>query len=163
MESALNISPEAFTDAIQTNMDGDELKELMMSLMSSENTSYESNMKALGYADSDKPSQIDMYPKAFESKVSILNILDEYNDRMTAAGMEEKVISYTDMVGTMMSSVTEIIDTISYVLIAFVAISLVVSSIMISWERTRETVKPANCSADFSTVSVNPYCVIVIV
>lgn len=131
MESALNISPEAFTDAIQTNMDGDELKELMMSLMTSENTSYESNMKALGYADSDKPSQIDIYPKDFESKVSILNILDEYNDRMTAAGMEEKVISYTDMVGTMMSSVTEIIDTISYVLIAFVAISLVVSSIMI--------------------------------
>lgn len=131
MESALNISPEAFTDAIQTNMDGDELKELMMSLMTSENTSYESNMKTLGYADFDKPSQIDIYPKDFESKVSILNILDEYNDRMTAAGMEEKVISYTDMVGTMMSSVTEIIDTISYVLIAFVAISLVVSSIMI--------------------------------
>lgn len=65
MESALNISPEAFTDAIQTNMDGDELKELMMSLMSSENTSYESNMKTLGYADSDKPSQIDIYPKDF--------------------------------------------------------------------------------------------------
>ena len=65
MESALNISPEAFTDAIQTNMDGDELKELMMSLMTSENTSYESNMKTLGYADSDKPSQIDIYPKDF--------------------------------------------------------------------------------------------------
>ncbi|MGN0518675.1 MAG: ATP-binding cassette domain-containing protein [Acutalibacteraceae bacterium] len=131
MENALKISPDAFKDVIQMNMDGDELKELMISLMSSEDTSYEGNLKTLGYADLNKPNQIDIYPKDFESKASILEILDEYNNRMEAAGMEEKVISYTDMVGTLMSSVTEIIDTISYVLIAFVAISLVVSSIMI--------------------------------
>ena len=131
MEDAFKISPDAFKDAFQMNMDGEELKELMMSLMSSESTSYDGNLKTLGYADADNPTQIDIYPLDFESKAAVLEILDEYNDRMEAAGMEEKVISYTDMVGTLMSSVTEIIDTISYVLIAFVAISLVVSSIMI--------------------------------
>ena len=77
------------------------------------------------------PSGIDIYPKDFESKESVVEILDAYNSRMEAAGKEEQVITYTDVVGTLMSSVTDIIDIISYVLIAFVAISLIVSSIMI--------------------------------
>ena len=131
MGQALNIDPEAFQNAIKMNMDEGQLQELMMSLLSSEETSYEANLKNFGYADPEQPSQIDIYPRDFGCKTSILKILDEYNDRMEAAGMQEKVIGYTDMVGTLMSSVTEIVDTISYVLIAFVAVSLVVSSIMI--------------------------------
>lgn len=99
--------------------------------MTAEDASYQNNLKKFGYADLSSPSQIDIYPLDFESKAEILKILDAYNDRMMAEGEEEKVISYTDLVGTLMSSVTEIINTIGYVLIAFVAISLVVSSIMI--------------------------------
>lgn len=67
----------------------------------------------------------------FEGKEQVVKILDDYNSRMEAEGKDEQVITYTDVVGTLMSSVTTIVDTISYVLIAFVAISLVVSSIMI--------------------------------
>ena len=96
-----------------------------------ENATYESNLQTLGYADFDVPSGIDIYPKDFESKEQVVQILDNYNHQMEEDGKEEQVITYTDMVGTLMSSVTDIIDIISYVLIAFVAISLVVSSIMI--------------------------------
>ena len=74
---------------------------------------------------------IDIYPKDFESKEEVLGILDQYNENMKTAGKEDQVVTYTDLVGTLMSSVTDIINVISYVLIAFVAISLVVSSIMI--------------------------------
>ena len=129
--NAISIDEKAFTGAFHMKMDENELSELMNSLMSRENVSYESNLKDLNYANLDEPSGINIYPKDFEGNEAISNILNEYNERMKANGEEDKVISYTDMVGTLMSSVTTIVDTISYVLIAFVAISLVVSSIMI--------------------------------
>ena len=131
MEDALSINPEAFAKAIQMNMNEDDLSELMMSLLSSENASYDGNLKKLGYADLNVPGGINIYPKDFESKSEIVGILDQYNADMEAAGEDEKVITYTDLVGTLMSSVTNIVNIISYVLVAFVAISLVVSSIMI--------------------------------
>ena len=131
MASAMSIDPDKFEDAFQMNMDEKELGELMMSLMSTEEASYDNNLKKLGYADLAKPSGIDIYPIDFESKEHIIEILDAYNDRMEADGEEDKVITYTDLVGTLMSSVTDIVNMISYVLVAFVAISLVVSSIMI--------------------------------
>lgn len=131
MEDALSIDPEAFAKAIQMNMNEDDLSELMMSLLSSENASYDGNLKKLGYADLNVPGGINIYPKDFESKSEIVGILDQYNADMEAAGEDEKVITYTDLVGTLMSSVTNIVNIISYVLVAFVAISLVVSSIMI--------------------------------
>ena len=131
LSGAMNINAEAFADAFQMNMTGDELAELMMSMSSGDSASYESNLRNLGYVDFDVPSGIDIYPKDFESKEQVVNILDGYNSRMEAEGKEEQVITYTDVVGTLMSSVTDIIDIISYVLIAFVAISLIVSSIMI--------------------------------
>ena len=99
--------------------------------MSTEQSSYDSNMKKFGWADYAKPASIDIYPKDFESKQSVIDILDNYNEAMNAAGEEDKVVSYTDIVGALMSSVTTIVNMISYVLMAFVAISLVVSSIMI--------------------------------
>ncbi len=131
MANAMHIDEEAFKNAFQMNMDETELTELMMSLMRVEEHSYDNNLKKLGYASFDKPSGIDIYPVDFESKAKIIDILDGYNDKMKADGEEDKVITYTDFVGALMSSVTDIINMISYVLVAFVAISLVVSSIMI--------------------------------
>ncbi|WP_294380636.1 ABC transporter ATP-binding protein/permease [uncultured Senegalimassilia sp.] len=131
MSSAMGIDQSAFADAFQMNMDENELAELMASLMSTEQSSYDNNMKKLGWADYAKPASIDIYPKDFPSKQSVIDILDAYNDRMEANGEEGKVVSYTDIVGALMSSVTTIVNMISYVLVAFVAISLVVSSIMI--------------------------------
>lgn len=131
MSNAMSIDESAFQNAFQMNMSEEELGELMMSLMNTEDTSYDNNLKKLGYADPAKPGGIDIYPIDFESKEKVIEILDGYNDRMTADGQEDKVITYTDFVGTLMSSVTDIVNMISYVLVAFVAISLVVSSIMI--------------------------------
>ncbi len=131
MANAMSIDADAFQNAFQMNMDEQELGELMMSLMGSEEASYDNNLKKLGYANLDKPAGIDIYPIDFESKENIILILDGYNERMETEGQEDKVITYTDLVGTLMSSVTDIVNMISYVLVAFVAISLVVSSIMI--------------------------------
>ena len=131
MATAMHVDENAFADAFQMNMDEKELTELMMSLMSSETTSFDGNLNKLGYADYAKPASIDIYPKDFESKQSVIDILDGYNDKMKAEGEDDKAVSYTDIVGALMSSVTTIVNMISYVLVAFVAISLVVSSIMI--------------------------------
>lgn len=129
-QNAIQIDASKFQDAIQMKMNEEELSELMMSLMTSDTSTYENNLQKLGYADFDEPSGINIYPKDFENKEKVIEILDDYNARMEKTD-EDKVISYTDYVGTLMSSVTDIINVISYVLIAFVAISLVVSSIMI--------------------------------
>ena len=131
LQNAMHIDGTAFASAFQMNMTGEELTELMMSMNPSQSATYENNLKKLGFVDFDVPLGISIYPKDFASKEEVVRILNEYNTKMEEAGKEEQVISYTDMVGTLMSSVTTIIDVISYVLIAFVAISLVVSSIMI--------------------------------
>ncbi len=131
MASAMSIDEDAFADAFQMNMDQEELTELMMSLMTTEESSYAGNLRDLGYADFNEPSGIDIYPKDFESKEQVVQILDDYNQRMEDEGKEDQVVTYTDIVGALMSSVTTIVDMITYVLVAFVAISLVVSSIMI--------------------------------
>ena len=131
MAQAMSIDESAFANAFSMNMDEQELSELMASLMSTEQSSYDNNMKKFGWADYAKPASIDIYPKDFEAKQHVIDIIDAYNDDMKAAGDDDKVVSYTDIVGALMSSVTTIVDMISYVLVAFVAISLVVSSIMI--------------------------------
>ena len=131
MASAMSIDEDAFADAFQMNMDQEQLTELMMSLMTTEESSYAGNLRDLGYADFNEPSGIDIYPKDFESKEQVVQILDDYNQRMEDEGKEDQVVTYTDIVGALMSSVTTIVDMITYVLVAFVAISLVVSSIMI--------------------------------
>ncbi len=131
MGDAFSVDEDAFADAFQFNMNQEELTELFMSMMRVEEASYDNNLGKLGYADFAKPSAIDIYPKDFESKEKVIEILDGYNQQMADAGEEDKEITYTDLVGTLMSSVTTIVNMISYVLIAFVAISLVVSSIMI--------------------------------
>ena len=126
-------------------LNSEELAELMEAYTENKNASYENNLIKLGAVDLDSPSMINIYPKDFDSKELITQAIEEYNDTQKANGKEENVINYTDIVGTMMKSVSQIINTISYVLIAFVAISLIVSSIMIGiityisvLERTKE-------------------------
>ncbi len=123
----------------------EELAELMQTYSSNAKATYESNLATLGVVDLNKPSAINIYPKDFESKDMISSRITDYNNKQTEEGKEENVINYTDIVGIMMKSVSTIIDVISYVLIAFVGISLVVSSIMIGiityisvLERTKE-------------------------
>ncbi|MBR4514093.1 MAG: ABC transporter ATP-binding protein/permease [Lachnospiraceae bacterium] len=130
LQDAFAFDEEAFSEAIKMNMSEQEMNELLAAMMSTEVASYESNLRKLSYVSDDKPNMVTIYPKDFESKGKIKDILDAYNDRMRVED-EDKVIVYTDIVGTMMSSVTDITNAISYVLIAFVSISLVVSSIMI--------------------------------
>ena len=127
----MQIDADAFADAFQFHMTEQDLSELMMSMSNTQSANYDSNLEKLGYVDFDEPAQISIYPKDFDNKEKVIKLLDDYNQRMEKEGKDEQVISYTDVVGTLMSSVTDIVDTISYVLIAFVAISLVVSSIMI--------------------------------
>lgn len=129
-QDAISIDTSKFASAIKVNMSEEELSELMLSLMSEDSSSYENNLQKLGYASKDEPSGINIYPLDFESKQEVINVLDQYNENVEKVD-EDKVITYTDYVGALMSSVTDIINVISYVLIAFVAISLVVSSIMI--------------------------------
>jgi len=131
MSNAMNIDEDKFIDAFSLSMSEEELTELLMSMMSREQSTLDGNLTKLGYASLDNPSSIDIYPKDFESKEEIISIFDSYNERMERQGNENKVITYTDIVGALMSSVTTIINVVSYVLIAFVSISLLVSSIMI--------------------------------
>ena len=106
---------------------------------------YEDVLNQIGVIDLDKPSSINIYPKDFDSKEEIVNIINNYNEKAQEEGHDENVIKYSDLVGVMMSGVSTIIDVISYVLMAFVSISLIVSSIMIGiityisvLERTKE-------------------------
>ncbi|MCD8300000.1 MAG: ABC transporter ATP-binding protein/permease [Clostridiales bacterium] len=141
----LDIDMDSIMDSVSTNMDEDALLELMTSMSMASSTTYDSNLASLGYVDFDNPTEIDIYPRDFESKDYVVDILDDYNAQMEAADQIEKQITYTDLVGTMLSTVTTIINMVSYVLIAFISVSLIVSSIMIGiityisvLERTRE-------------------------
>ena len=131
VEGALKIDPAAFQNAIQLNMTGSDLTELIRSTLLSSASSYDSVLSSIGYVDYAKPDCIYIYPNSFDTKALIVNELDAYNTAMRQQGEENKVILYTDMVGTLMTSVTEIVSMVSHLLIAFVGISLVVSSIMI--------------------------------
>ena len=126
-------------------LNSDELAELMKAYRDNKNSSYECNLIKLASVDISSPASISIYPKNFASKNNLIDIIEEYNKTAKDNNKEENIINYTDVIGTMMKSVSQIINTISYVLIAFVAISLVVSSIMIGiityisvLERTKE-------------------------
>ena len=127
------------------NLSNEQIAQMMQAYAENRNASYENNLEKLGAVDLDTPSNIQIYPKDFEAKDVISQGIEQYNQKQKDEGKEENVINYTDVVGVMMKSVSQIIDTISYVLIAFVAISLIVSSIMIGiityisvLERTKE-------------------------
>ena len=128
-----------------TNLSQEEMAALINNFSDNFSATYESNVEKLGITKLETPSKINIYPKDFEAKEEISSLIDNYNKKQTDNGKEENVISYSDVVGTMMSSVTTIVNIISYVLMAFVSVSLIVSSIMIGiityisvLERTKE-------------------------
>lgn len=128
-----------------SQLNSEQIAEMMEAYSANKDASYEKNLKKLGAINLEEPSSISIYPKDFEAKDKIAKAIEDYNQNQKEEGKEENVINYTDMIGIMMKSVSQIIDTISYVLIAFVAISLIVSSIMIGiityisvLERTKE-------------------------
>ena len=131
LANAFHVDAAAFANAIHFNMDAEDLSSLMMNYAKASKLTYDNNLTTLGYADEDNPISIKIFPRDFEAKERVLAHIDDYNEQAKAAGHEDQVISYTDYMGIIMGSVTDIVNTISLVLIAFVSISLVVSSIMI--------------------------------
>ncbi len=134
-----NLSPEQ--KAYLSTLSQNELAEVIKNYQENAAATFESNLKKLGIVDLDKPSTINIYAKGFEDKEAIAELIDDYNQNNS----EENQISYTDFIAVMMNGVSNIINIISYVLMAFVSISLVVSSIMIGiityisvLERTKE-------------------------
>ena len=131
LASAMRVDGSAFARAIHFNMDAEDLSSLMMSYAKASQLTYDNNLTTLGYADEADPISVKIFPRDFEAKERVLDHIDAYNEKVKAAGHDEQAISYTDYMGIIMGSVTDIVNTISLVLIAFVSISLVVSSIMI--------------------------------
>lgn len=131
LASAMRVDASAFARAIHFNMDAEDLSSLMMSYAKASQLTYDNNLTTLGYADEADPISVKIIPRDFEAKERVLDHIDAYNKQVKAAGHDEQAISYTDYMGIIMGSVTDIVNTISLVLIAFVSISLVVSSIMI--------------------------------
>lgn len=143
--SAFNVNPEAISGAFNFDLSEEELTRLMQTMTTSGvEKNADTNLTTLGYQDLSEPSAIQFYFKDFDAKEAFIDFLDDYNDKMEKED-EEKEISYTDITGLLMSSVSTIVDSVTYVLIAFVSISLIVSSIMIGiityisvLERTKE-------------------------
>ena len=131
MKSAFSVNPSAFAKAFSLNMDQTQMAALFSQFMNNGIVTYDSNLKKMGYADKSSPESISIYPSSFERKDKVIEGIDSYNARMKRSGRKSRVITYTDIMGTLMSSVTDIINMISYVLMAFISVSLIVSSIMI--------------------------------
>ena len=131
MKSVFSVNPSAFVKAFSLNMDQTQMAALFSQFMNNGIVTYDSNLKKMGYADKSSPESISIYPSSFERKDKVIEGIDSYNARMKRSGRKSRVITYTDIMGTLMSSVTDIINMISYVLMAFISVSLIVSSIMI--------------------------------
>lgn len=147
LASSLKIDGDMIASAFQFNMDEAQMERVISGLMASGRkiNSQSSNLRSFGYGDMSDPENINLYFSNFEAKDAFKEIIDQYNQQMEDTDHKEKVIAYTDITGILMSSITDIIDAISYVLIAFVSVSLIVSSIMIAiityisvLERTKE-------------------------
>jgi putative ABC transport system permease protein len=125
------VDEDAFRRAIKVSVGIPELQSILTSFLNRDKASLAGNLSALGYADLDSPTAILIYPKDFNAKNKIADLIDAYNKDVKSRGEKDKAITYSDVVATMMQSITDIINSISRVLVAFVSISLVVSSIMI--------------------------------
>lgn len=128
---AFHVDQNAIVGAFKLNFTEEELSRVVTAMFTKKKSTLATNLSALGYQDIDDPTKMSFYFWSFDGKTRFMEFLDEYNEKMRAAGMEDKAIEYTDTTGVLMSSVKTIVDAVSYVLIAFVSISLVVSSIMI--------------------------------
>lgn len=145
LQWAFSVDEKMLMSAFSLNFSEEELARLMTAMFTKTEATLSSNLSALGYQALDDPSRISFYFTSFDGKTNFIKFLDGYNDMMESYHQDDKVIEYTDVTGALMSSVKAIVDAVSYVLIAFVSISLVVSSIMIGvityisvYERTKE-------------------------
>ena len=143
--NAFHVDPNAITGAFRLNFSQDELQRVVSAMFTKKKSTLQTNLAILGYQPLDDPTHVSFYFKSFDGKTHFMEWLDDYNDKMRMAGYNSRVIEYSDTTGMLMSSVKTIVDAVSYVLIAFVSISLVVSSIMIGvityisvYERTKE-------------------------
>ena len=143
--SAFKIDQNALLSAFKLNFSEEELARVVQSMFNRTESTLNTNLTMLGYQDLKNPSYLSFYFNSFDGKTRFMEFIDNYNTKMHDIGDEDKVIEYTDATGVLMSSVKTIVDAVSYVLIAFVSISLVVSSIMIGvityisvYERTKE-------------------------
>ncbi|MBR2766879.1 ATP-binding cassette domain-containing protein [Candidatus Saccharibacteria bacterium] len=143
--NSFHVDQSAIVGAFRLNFSEEELSRVVTAMFTKKKTTLATNLSALGYQDLDDPTQLSFYFWSFDGKTRFLEFLDSYNDAMRDIDDGEKVIEYTDTTGVLMGSVKTIVDAVSYVLIAFVSISLIVSSIMIGvitfisvYERTKE-------------------------
>lgn len=142
---AFSVNQDALISAFRLNFSEDELARVVSAMFNETEASLSGNLSVLGYQNLDEPYSISFYFNSFDGKTRFMKFIDRYNDLMNEYGQEDKVIQYSDTTGALMDSVKVIVDAVSYVLIAFVSISLVVSSIMIGiityisvYERTKE-------------------------
>lgn len=143
--SAFNVDESKMASAFQIKMTQDEISRIVTAMMTKKETSARTNLLSFGYQDKEEPTYISFYFKSFDGKEHFMDFLDDYNKKVKAEGEEDKEINYTDTTGILMGSVKTIVNAVTYVLIAFVSISLIVSSIMIGiityisvYERTKE-------------------------
>ena len=143
--SSFNIDESKIASAFKLNFTEDELARVVTAMMTKKETTAKTNLISLGYQDKSEPTYISLYFNSFDGKEHFLSFIEKYNKQMEKEGKEDKVINYSDTTGILMDSVKTIVNAVSYVLIAFVSISLVVSSIMIGiityisvYERTKE-------------------------
>lgn len=129
--NAFNVDQNAIIGAFKLNFSEEELSRVVTAMFTKKKSTLATNLSALGYQDLNDPTKMSFYFWSFDGKSHFMEFLNNYNEKMRSLGMEDKVIDYTDTTGVLMSSVKTIVDAVSYVLIAFVSISLVVSSIMI--------------------------------
>ena len=131
LSSAMQVDANKLKEAFKFNMKPEEIAALLTQLLNPNATTARANLLTLGYARADQPERIDIYPKSFADKDQVKSILANYNAEAKAKKQTGKVIVYSDLVGMLMSSITNIINIVTALLVAFVSISLVVSSIMI--------------------------------
>lgn len=145
VEGAFSVDESMLMSAFSLNFSEEELARLITTMYTQKEATLSSNLSALGYQALDDPSRMSFYFNSFDGKTNFVNFIDEYNEMMESYQQDDKIIEYTDVTGVLMSSVKAIVDAVSYILIAFVSISLIVSSIMIGvityisvYERTKE-------------------------
>ncbi|MBQ3280333.1 ABC transporter ATP-binding protein/permease [Candidatus Saccharibacteria bacterium] len=143
--SAFHVDESAIVGAFKLNFTEEELSRVVQAMFTKKQSTLSTNLALMGYQPLDDPRQISFYFSSFDGKTNFIKFLDDYNEKMKTLKQDDKVIDYTDTTGVLMSSVKAIVDAVSYVLIAFVSISLIVSSIMIGiityisvYERTKE-------------------------
>ena len=143
--SAFNVDEDAIADAFKPNITEEEITRIVTSMMSETESSAKTNLANLGYQNKEEPTYISFYFNSFDGKEHFIDFLDSYNEQKENNNEEDKVINYTDTTGILMGSVKTIVNAVTYVLIAFISISLIVSSIMIGiityisvYERTKE-------------------------